>query len=180
MYKYMPGNASIYLRRVASSSSAAAVALNADAADLHRSNDLDVQRHQQHGSNAPSDRNDAATFAECGHIDAIRPHEDGGLYDDWQLLGVLLLIRHGDRGPMVHVRGVNGINCGISTSSTSTNGATATSAAAAAVEQYRSFLTNFTAAGCARPTWNKPGPFHGNPLLPALSTTCMLGQLTYK
>lgn len=123
------------------------------------------------GDNAP---------AECSPIETIIRENDGGLFDDWQLLGVLLLLRHGDRGPMVHVRNVNAINCGAA-------------ANAPAVERYRSFLANATMTSGSssssgngggpvdgRPSWPKTGPFHGNPLLPTYPSSCLLGQLTYK
>lgn len=124
-------------------------------------------------------------LAECSPLDEIGVRDEGGLFVDWQLLGVLMLIRHGDRGPMAHVRGVNAINCGVQPGEP-------------VVERYRAFLANATTAGSSaagnsggsygssggggsgRPTWTKTGPFHGNSLLPPFATSCLLGQLTYK
>lgn len=150
---------------------------------------------------APSDR-----LAECSSpIERIAVHEDGGLpAADWQLLGVLLFVRHGDRGPMAHVRGVNAVDCGVQRSQApqrrrprrqqlqQQEAATAARAAtAASVARYRAFLANATApapagsttstaAAAGRPLWSKAGPFHGNALLPPFATSCLLGQLTFK
>lgn len=49
----------------------------------------------------------------CAPLEQLGRHEDGGILEGWKLQGVLMVIRHGDRGPMSHVRGVNSINCGV-------------------------------------------------------------------
>lgn len=41
--------------------------------------------------------------------------------------------------------------------------------------RYMEFLTNWTHA-----FWPQTGSFHGFPLLPSSSTSCQLGQLTFK
>ncbi|XP_030384305.1 2-phosphoxylose phosphatase 1 [Scaptodrosophila lebanonensis] len=101
----------------------------------------------------------------CGPL--LTRIEDGGILEGWKLQGVLLVIRHGDRGPMSHVR-TNGVHCGVASDNL--------------VNRYRSFLYNSSssASGSNHMYWNKVGPFHGFPLLPATERACLLGQLTYK
>lgn len=110
--------------------------------------------------------------ADCNPVESILRHDDGGLFDGWQLQGVLLLTRHGDRGPMAHVRGINTVDCGGDLN-------------VPAINRYRTFLANTssgvtTSAGVGHATWARLGPFHGSPLLPAFPKSCLLGQLTYK
>ncbi|XP_055918082.1 2-phosphoxylose phosphatase 1 [Eupeodes corollae] len=104
----------------------------------------------------------------CAPIDRLVRKDDGGILDGWKLQGVLLVIRHGDRGPMSHVRGVSSIDCGAKDDNL--------------LNKYRSFLYNTTSspAGANHMYWNKLGPFHGFALLPATEKSCLLGQLTYK
>lgn len=51
-------------------------------------------------------------YQDCNPTESIVRKDDGGLINGWNLQGVLLLTRHGDRGPMTHVRGINSVNCG--------------------------------------------------------------------
>lgn len=115
---------------------------------------------------------------DCNPVESIVRRDDGGLLEGWNLQGVLLLTRHGDRGPMAHVRGINAVDCGHENMQ--------------AINRYKMFLANTSTtagggmAGGTVPgigghaTWTKMGPFHGSPLLPAYPKSCMLGQLTYK
>lgn len=106
--------------------------------------------------------------SECNAYDTIERHDDGGILNGWKLQGVLLLIRHGDRGPMVHVRGINSIDC---SPGHQTN---------VLLNKYRHFLLNTTTnSPTGHYIWNKNGPFHNFPLLPAFPKACLLGQLTY-
>lgn len=69
---------------------------------------------------------------------------------------------------MAHVRGINTIDCG---AGRQTN---------VLLNKYRTFLLNSTAnAPAGHYIYNKNGPFHNFPLLPAFSKACLLGQLTY-
>lgn len=84
----------------------------------------------------------------------------GQVKDSYQLEGVLILIRHGDRGPLTHVRDISSIDC-------------------AANEHplfpaYETFMDNLTGTPQVSQLL---GPFHGFPLLPHKS--CSLGQLTH-
>ncbi|KAL9923744.1 2-phosphoxylose phosphatase 1 [Glossina fuscipes fuscipes] len=105
--------------------------------------------------------------ARCTPLTYIARADDGGILDGWKLQGVLLILRHGDRGPMSHVRPIPRLNCGITGDNL--------------VNKYRSFLYNSTSvSGSNHMYWNKVGPFHGFPLLPLAEKECLLGQLTYK
>ncbi|XP_017047646.1 2-phosphoxylose phosphatase 1 [Drosophila ficusphila] len=111
-----------------------------------------------------------AKFRErCAPLSQLQRLDDGGILEGWKLQGVLLVIRHGDRGPISHVRSA-GINCGVSGGQDNL------------VNRYRSFLYNSSssASGSNHMYWNKVGAFHGFPLLPATERGCPLGQLTYK
>ncbi|XP_050084607.1 phosphatidylinositol 3-kinase catalytic subunit type 3-like isoform X3 [Anopheles aquasalis] len=50
--------------------------------------------------------------SECTHPKMLIAGDEGGSLEGWTLQGVLLLVRHGDRGPMAHVRGISGVDCG--------------------------------------------------------------------
>lgn len=96
-------------------------------------------------------------------------NEEGGSLDGWTLQGVLLLIRHGDRGPMSHVRDINTVNCGHDNDNL--------------LNKYRNYLLNSSSVttGPGHSLWMKiHSPFHNFPLLPPSSKSCLLGQLTYK
>ncbi|XP_053676117.1 2-phosphoxylose phosphatase 1 [Anopheles nili] len=103
---------------------------------------------------------------DCTHPFTIVPGEEGGALEGWTLQGVLLLIRHGDRGPMAHVRGINEVDCGYENDPT--------------LSRYINFLQNTTTASTSGGHWMKTGPFHGFPMLPAASKLCLLAQLTHK
>lgn len=50
----------------------------------------------------------------CGSEEELSTRkDDGGTLEGWKLQGVLLVIRHGDRGPMSHVQGISSIDCGV-------------------------------------------------------------------
>ncbi|KAL5280379.1 PXYLP1 family protein [Megaselia abdita] len=105
----------------------------------------------------------------CGSEDVLLTRkDDGGTLEGWKLQGVLLVIRHGDRGPMSHVQGISSIDCGVDSSNI-------------LLKKYKNFLSNSTnPTGSNHMFWNKLGPFHGFPLLPPTQRSCLLGQLTYK
>lgn len=103
----------------------------------------------------------------CNHAEDIQRQDDGGVFNEWKLQGVLLLIRHGDRGPMSHMRGIDQIDCSRGRHNH------------LAINKYQVFLSNSTAAG-GQYLWTRSGPFHNFPLLPASSKSCLLGQLTFR
>lgn len=62
----------------------------------------------------PLDVNNFAKYkSRCTPLSHISRIDDGGILDGWKLQGVLMIIRHGDRGPMSHVRSVPHLDCGI-------------------------------------------------------------------
>ncbi|KAH8289928.1 hypothetical protein KR018_005854 [Drosophila ironensis] len=125
------------------------------------------------GGDAAASSSTAQRFARyrarCAPLSQLQRIDDGGILEGWKLQGVLMVIRHGDRGPISHVRSA-GIDCGVSGGSDNL------------VNRYRSFLYNSSSSvsGSNHMYWNKVGPFHGFPLLPATEHGCPLGQLTYK
>lgn len=104
---------------------------------------------------------------DCNSYMNIQRMEEGGIIDGWTLQGVLFLVRHGDRGPMAHVRGINSVDCSAEDSML--------------LKKYKYFLSNATIStqvGGGHASWIKTGAFHGFPLLPPSTKTCFLGQLT--
>lgn len=94
--------------------------------------------------------------------DMEKGNEGGITSKEWILRGVLVVIRHGDRGPLQHVRNISAIDCSVPESDL--------------LRSYKSYLHNLTLAG--RAPWIGPGPFHNFPLLPTHHRECQLGQLT--
>ncbi|KAH1026303.1 hypothetical protein HUJ05_010845 [Dendroctonus ponderosae] len=80
----------------------------------------------------------------------------------WILKGILILIRHGDRGPLQHVQKISTIDCGTEETQL--------------IQSYKSYLYNLTINGKVQ--WTGPGPFHAFPLMPQSARQCQLGQLT--
>ncbi|XP_018577324.1 2-phosphoxylose phosphatase 1 [Anoplophora glabripennis] len=102
-------------------------------------------------------------FKICNFPDELETGEEGILQTDkWVLSGLLILIRHGDRGPLQHVKKISSINCGTDNSELLTS--------------YKDYVNNQTLSG--KVSWVGPGPFHGFPFLPTHSKLCQLGQLT--
>lgn len=68
------------------------------------------------GSESQGSSSTAQRFAKyrerCAPLSQVQRLDDGGILEGWKLQGVLLVIRHGDRGPISHVRSA-GINCGV-------------------------------------------------------------------
>lgn len=84
--------------------------------------------------------------------------------------GILLLIRHGVRSSLNHVRD-NSIDCSHENDTM--------------LKKYRAYLMNSTLVSSSnsnngQPAWNRGSSFHGFPMLPADAKICLLGQLTYK
>lgn len=78
---------------------------------------------------------------------------------NFSLEGVLIVLRHGDRGPLTHIRNISNINC----AGNKVN----------LFSRYEEFILNLTGL----PTLSQvTGAFHGFPPLPGIN--CSLGQLT--
>ncbi|KAJ8929542.1 hypothetical protein NQ314_017760 [Rhamnusium bicolor] len=102
-------------------------------------------------------------FKICNFPDEITAGDEGILETNkWVLKGLLILIRHGDRGPLQHVRKISSINCGAENTELLTS--------------YKEYLHNQTLSN--KVSWVGPGPFHGFPYLPTSPRQCQLGQLT--
>lgn len=48
----------------------------------------------------------------CNPLDEIKLGQEGGMIPGWKLQGIIAVTRYGDRGPMVHVRDVDSVDCG--------------------------------------------------------------------
>lgn len=84
--------------------------------------------------------------------------------------GILIFIRHGDRGPLTHIRNISGINCAGDLGSATTELDTI-------YENYVNFVQNVSSY--SRTAWAQfLGPFHGLPVLPINARDCKIGQLT--
>ncbi|XP_044740326.1 2-phosphoxylose phosphatase 1 [Chrysoperla carnea] len=107
-------------------------------------------------------------FSVCNDPENINYGSEGLLTSSqWQLKEVIVLIRHGDRGPLAHIRNISAINCGLNPK-TSSN---------ILLTQYKNFINEITQSGHL--PWSQTGPFHGFPLLPSSDSQCHLAQLTY-
>ncbi|KAJ0174795.1 hypothetical protein K1T71_009903 [Dendrolimus kikuchii] len=103
----------------------------------------------------------------CNPPDSIIRGSEGVVdTDTWHLQGVLVLTRHGDRGPLTHLKGGDKLPCD-------------TAPVSPLLKSYEEYVSN--ASGTGRAWWvSGPGPFHNFPSLPprASGTHCALGQLT--
>nr|CAD7409948.1 unnamed protein product [Timema poppensis] len=104
-------------------------------------------------------------------VDQPNGYRIGQVHNNYILEGVLILLRHGDRGPLSHVRNISSVNCAGDLGSAAADGWDSD----ASYRSYELFLQNMTGR-----TTNflsqLLGPFHGFPLLPAAE--CQLAQLT--
>ncbi|XP_046672374.1 2-phosphoxylose phosphatase 1 isoform X1 [Homalodisca vitripennis] len=96
----------------------------------------------------------------CNLPQDIRTISEGQVKDSFQLEGLLILLRHGDRGPLTHVRDISTINCAANIHPQ--------------FNAYEAYMDNLTGTPQLAQLL---GPFHGFPLLPHRS--CSLGQLTH-
>ncbi|XP_045500236.1 2-phosphoxylose phosphatase 1 [Colias croceus] len=105
------------------------------------------------------------TRACSPHETIVRGSEAAVDTDSWLLQGVLVITRHGDRGPLTHLKGGDQLPCD-------------TVPASPLLKSYEEFVLNASSSG--RAWWVAgPGPFHNFPSLPRTATThCALGQLT--
>lgn len=102
-------------------------------------------------------------FRICNFPEDIITGDEGAIHENkWILKGLLILIRHGDRGPLQHIKKISSINCGTVNSQL--------------LSSYKAYLQNQSLPG--KISWVGPGPFHGFPFLPIHPSQCHLGQLT--
>ncbi|KAG0716134.1 2-phosphoxylose phosphatase 1 [Chionoecetes opilio] len=98
----------------------------------------------------------------CNPPDRIQRNQEGVLPSQYQLSGIVILLRHGDRGPLVHVRNLSSINCGYHSYGTPT---------------YKKYVGDILNVSRTNAYVNFVGPFVRFPLLPPPSH-CGLGHLT--
>ncbi|KAG5314441.1 PXYP1 phosphatase, partial [Pseudoatta argentina] len=129
-------------------------------------NDLSLREFPR---NLKSDAKTKKIFRFCNLPHEIAADTEGKLDGNLTLSGIMIFIRHGDRGPLTHIRNISSINCG-GELSTLTELETI-------YENYVNFVQN--ASSYSRAAWAQfLGPFHGLPVLPANARDCRIGQLT--
>ncbi|GLH03316.1 Uncharacterized protein GBIM_09240 [Gryllus bimaculatus] len=112
-------------------------------------------------------------FKLCNPPEEISLGSEGQIHGNYSLEGVLIFVRHGDRGPLSHVRNISNVNC----AGDLVNAETLDSDIS--FRSYEFFLQNLTSPGKTSSFLPQfLGPFHGFPLLPPTSGECQLGQMT--
>ena len=86
----------------------------------------------------------------------------GNLPKEYELAGVVIILRHGDRGPLIPVANISSVNCGHKSYGTST---------------YKKYVNDILNASKTHSYINFVGPFMNYPLLP-LPSRCSIGHLT--
>lgn len=73
-----------------------------------------LTKMQSH-SNKTTASHHSSSFEQrvCNPTNGIKLGQEGGVVKGWKLQGVIAVTRHGDRGPMVHVRDANSVDCGV-------------------------------------------------------------------
>lgn len=127
-------------------------------------NELPIREYPR---NFKADMRTKKIFRFCNPPNEITTETEGKLDGNLTLGGILIFIRHGDRGPLSHIRNIS--ICGGDLSGTPE--------LETAYQSYLSFLQNVT--NYSKTAWAQfLGPFHGFPMLPANSKDCSIGQLT--
>ncbi|XP_047108074.1 2-phosphoxylose phosphatase 1 isoform X1 [Schistocerca piceifrons] len=102
-------------------------------------------------------------FHLCNPPEEISVGSEGQVpSNNLSLEAILIFLRHGDRGPLSHVRNVSTVNCAVDLSGVDHD---------RTVRQLQQLLHNASSPQLM-------GPFHGFPLLPPFGGECQLGQLT--
>nr|XP_045582239.1 2-phosphoxylose phosphatase 1-like [Procambarus clarkii]XP_045582240.1 2-phosphoxylose phosphatase 1-like [Procambarus clarkii] len=99
---------------------------------------------------------------QCNPPDRIQRHQEGVLPPQYELSGVMIVLRHGDRGPLLHVRNLSSINCGYKSYGT---------------QVYKKYVSDILNVSKTNSYINFVGPFMKYPLLP-LPSKCGIGHLT--
>ncbi|XP_034949316.1 2-phosphoxylose phosphatase 1 [Chelonus insularis] len=108
-------------------------------------------------------------FKLCNSPDDIKTGAEGKIDGNLTLEGILVFIRHGDRGPLSHIRNISTVNCAADFSSSPRLDNI--------YQNYQSFIQNSTTY--TQSAWAQfLGPFHGFPMLPSNSKECKIGELT--
>ncbi|XP_070168277.1 2-phosphoxylose phosphatase 1 [Polyergus mexicanus] len=132
-------------------------------------NDLSLREFPR---NLKSDAKTKKIFRFCNLPHEIAAETEGKLDGNLTLGGILIFIRHGDRGPLTHIRNISSINCG-----GETGAGTGVTELQTIYENYVNFVQNVSSY--SKTAWAQfLGPFHGLPVLPANARDCKIGQLT--
>ncbi|XP_068242029.1 2-phosphoxylose phosphatase 1 [Palaemon carinicauda] len=125
---------------------------------------LMVNRGAQSGANALSQDKPRSKKIrhQCNPPDRIQRHQEAVLPVQYELTGVVIAFRHGDRGPLVHVSNLSSINCGHKSYGTPT---------------YKKYVNDILNASKTNAFINFVGTFVKYPLLP-LPSKCNIGYLT--
>ncbi|XP_042893295.1 2-phosphoxylose phosphatase 1-like [Penaeus japonicus] len=99
---------------------------------------------------------------QCNPPDRIQRHQEGVLPSQYELIGVLIAFRHGDRGPLLPVSNLSSINCGHKSYGT---------------PLYKKYVSDILNTSKTNTYINFVGPFMKYPLLPPPSK-CNIGHLT--
>ncbi|KAI5755942.1 hypothetical protein M8J77_020774 [Diaphorina citri] len=100
---------------------------------------------------------------QCNLPEYMEADEEGRVEGSYSLESLTILLRHGDRGPMNHVRNISSIDC---------------SSSDPLYSSYNSFWANISLRQSANPFLPFLSTFHNYPLVPPVRGGCELGQLT--
>ncbi|KAF4517722.1 hypothetical protein B566_EDAN013400 [Ephemera danica] len=115
--------------------------------------------------NLKSDAKTKRIFKFCNYPEEITIGSEGQVDGNFSLEGVLVVFRHGDRGPLAHVRNVSTVMCGPGN--------------AADRDELQSYMESIINSSQSPGFPQFLGPFHSFPLLPPDGgEECGLGQLT--
>ncbi|KAL2713200.1 2-phosphoxylose phosphatase 1 [Vespula squamosa] len=124
---------------------------------------------REYPRNLKSDIKTKKIFRFCNSPNDIKTEVEGKIDGSLTLGGIVMFIRHGDRGPLAHIRNISAVNCAgdFGTLPELEN----------VYSNYLAFLQNVSSY--SRTAWAQfLGPFHGFPMLPSNSRDCKIGQLT--
>ncbi|XP_063244225.1 2-phosphoxylose phosphatase 1 isoform X2 [Bacillus rossius redtenbacheri] len=112
-------------------------------------------------------------FRLCNPPEEITIGSEGQVHGNYSLEGVFVFLRHGDRGPLSHIRNISNVNCAGDFANPENFDSDLN------FHSYEYFLQNLSFSSKA-PNFLPQflGPFHGFPLVPPATGECQLAQLT--
>ncbi|PNF23838.1 hypothetical protein B7P43_G13724 [Cryptotermes secundus] len=136
----------------------------------HTDNDIPMRSFSK---NLKPDIKTRRIFKLCNPPEEIAIGNEGLVHGNYTLEGILIFLRHGDRGPLAHVRNISTVNCAGDLLNSDNFESDIN------FRSYEYFLQNLSAPGKLSSFLSQfLGPFHGFPLIPPSSGECQLGQLT--
>ncbi|KAI4485302.1 hypothetical protein M0804_006807 [Polistes exclamans] len=128
-------------------------------------NDISIREYPR---NLKSDIKTKKIFRFCNSPNEIKTDAEGKI-DGLTLNGIVIITRHGDRGPLAHIRNISTVNCGGDFGTLTELGNV--------YQNYLAFLQNVSSY--SRTAWAQfLGPFHGFPMIPNNPKDCKIAQLT--